>query len=177
MTVAVKASGAGLNIAPSVVKAVHELDANVPVSDIRSMSDVIARSTNERRLTMVLLMIFSVVALVLASVGIYGVISYSVTQRTQEIGIRMALGAQRRDLLRMVVGNALLLASFGIALGAAGAFVLTRLMTKLLFSVEPQDPTTFTAVVVLLVLVAAFASYIPGRRATRVDPVVALRAE
>ena len=177
MTVAVKTSGGGLSIAPSVVSAVHEFDGNVPVSDIRSMSDVISRSTAERRLTMVLLMIFSAVALVLASVGIYGVISYSVTQRTQEIGIRMALGAQQRDLLRMVVGNALLLALVGIALGAAGAFVLTRLMTRLLFSVEPQDPVTFTAVAVLLVVVAAFASYIPGRRATRVDPVVALRTE
>jgi ABC-type antimicrobial peptide transport system permease subunit len=89
----------------------------------------------------------------------------------------MALGAQRRDLLRMVVGNAMILAVLGIGLGAAGAFMLTRLMTKLLFNVEPQDPLTFTSVAVLLVAVAALASYIPGRRATRVDPVVALRAE
>jgi len=176
MSIAIKTS-AGLRIAPSVVSAVHQLDSSVPVSEIRAMSEVIAVSTSERRLTMLLLMIFSVVALVLASVGIYGVISYSITQRTQEIGIRMALGAQRRDLLRMVVGNAMLLALFGIALGAAGAFVLTRLMTRLLFSVEPRDPVTFTGVAVLLMLVAALASYIPGRRATRVDPVVALRAE
>jgi putative ABC transport system permease protein len=177
MSIAIKTSAGGLSIAPSVVNAVHQLDSSVPVSEIRAMSDVIAVSTTERRLTMLLLMIFSVVALVLASVGISGVISYSVTQRTQEIGIRMALGAQRRDLLRMVVGNAMLLALFGIALGAAGAFVLTRLMTRLLFSVAPRDPVTFTGVAVLLMLVAALASYIPGRRATRVDPVIALRAE
>jgi putative ABC transport system permease protein len=176
MSIAIRTS-AGLSIAPSVVSAVHQLDSSVPVSEIRAMSEVIAVSTTERRLTMLLLMIFSVVALVLAAVGIYGVISYSVTQRTQEIGIRMALGAQRRDLLRMVVGNAMLLALLGIALGAAGAFVLTRLMTRLLFSVAPRDPVTFTGVAVLLMLVAALASYIPGRRATRVDPVVALRAE
>ncbi len=177
MSVAVRTSSGGLGIAPSVVNAVHELDANVPVSEIRPMSEVIAVSTTERRLTMVLLLIFSAVALLLASVGIYGVISYSVTQRTQEIGIRMALGAQRRDLLRMVVGNAMVLAFFGIALGAAAAFVLSRLMTRLLFNVEPQDPVTFAIVSILLVAVAALASYIPGRRATRVDPVVALRAE
>jgi putative ABC transport system permease protein len=177
MSVAVRTATNGTSIASSVVNAVHELDSNVPVSQIRPMSEVIAVSTTERRLTMALLMAFSVVALVLASVGIYGVISYSVTQRTQEIGIRMALGAQRRDVLRMVVGNAMILAVLGIGLGAAGAFVLTRLMTKLLFNVEPQDPATFTSVAVLLVAVAALASYIPGRRATRVDPVVALRAE
>ena len=177
LSIAVRTSADGLGLAPSIVNAVHELDPNIPVSEIRSMSEVMAVSTTERRLTMVLLLIFSVVALLLASVGIYGVISYSVTQRTQEIGIRMALGAQRRDLLRMVVGNAMLLASVGIALGAAGAFVLTRLMTTLLFSVKPQDPATFLAVAILLVGVAALASYVPGRRATRVDPVVALRAE
>ena len=177
MSVAVRTSTGGLSIVSSVVNAVHELDPNVPVSQIRPMSEVIAVSTTERRLTMALLMAFSVVALVLASVGIYGVISYSVTQRTQEIGIRMALGAQRRDVLQMVVGDAMILAVIGIGLGAAGAFVLTRLMTKLLFNVEPQDPMTFTSVAVLLVAVAALASYIPGRRATRVDPVVALRQE
>jgi len=177
MTVVVKTSTGDVSLTKSIVSAVHELDPSVPASEIRPMSEVMEISTAQRRLTMALLMIFSVVALLLASVGIYGVISYSVTQRTQEIGIRMALGAQRRDLLRMVVGNAMVLAVLGVALGAAGAFTLTRLMRKLLFNVEPQDPLTFIAVAVLLVCVAALASYVPGRRATRVDPVVALRAE
>jgi putative ABC transport system permease protein len=120
---------------------------------------------------MTMLMIFAAVALVLASVGIYGVISYSVTQRTQEIGIRMALGAQRGDVVRMVVGQAMILTIAGIGIGAAGAFALTRLMTKLLFNVKPGDPMTFLAVAALLGSVAALASYLPGR------PVVALRAE
>ena len=177
MGVAVRTSAGGPSIVPSIVNAVHQLDSNVPVSQIRPMSEVIAVSTTERRFTMGVMVAFSVIALLLAAVGIYGVISYSVTQRTQEIGIRMALGAQRRDVLRMVVGNALMLAVVGIALGSAAAFVLTRLMTKLLFSVAPEDPVTFGAVAVLLVGVAALASYVPGRRATRVDPVVALRAE
>jgi len=177
MGVAVRTSAGGPSIVPSIVNAVHQLDSNVPVSQIRPMSEVIAVSTTERRFTMGVMVAFSVIALLLAAVGIYGVISYSVTQRTQEIGIRMALGAQRRDVLRMVVGDALLLAVVGIALGSAAAFVLTRLMTKLLFSVAPEDPVTFGAVAVLLVGVAALASYVPGRRATRVDPVVALRAE
>ncbi len=149
----------------------------MPVADVRPMSEVIAISTAQRRLIMIMLMIFSAVALVLASVGIYGVISYSVSQRTQEIGIRMALGAQRGDVLRMVVGHAMVLAIVGITLGALGAFGLTRLMTKLLFSVRPGDPLTFAAVAVLLAAVAVLASYVPGLRATRVDPVIALRAE
>ncbi len=116
-------------------------------------------------------------ALLLAAVGIYGVIGYSVTQRTQEIGIRMALGAQRGDVLRMVIGQAMALTTVGILIGGAGGLLLTRLMTKLLFNVQPGDPLTFLAVAALLGAVAVLASYLPGRRATRVDPVVALRAE
>ena len=173
----VKTKGEGMRVVPSLVSAVHEIDPDVPIADIMPMTEVISVSTAQRRLTMVMLMIFSAVALVLASVGIYGVISYSVTQRTQEIGIRMALGAQRADVLRMVVGRAMVLGIAGITIGAAGAFVLTRLMTNLLFDVRPEDPLTFLAVSVLLATVAALASYLPGRRATRVDPVVALRAE
>jgi putative ABC transport system permease protein len=177
MTVVVKSTNESMRLVPSLVNAVHEIDRDVPVADIMPMTEIISVSTAERRLTMVMLMIFALVALVLASVGIYGVISYSVTQRTQEIGIRMALGAQSADVLRMVVGRAMGLAVAGIGLGAVGAFALTRLMTNLLFSVRPEDPITFAAVAVLLGTVAALASYLPGRRATRVDPVIALRAE
>jgi putative ABC transport system permease protein len=177
MTVVVKTTDESMRLVPSLVNAVHEIDRDVPVADIMPMTEIISVSTAERRLTMVMLMIFASVALVLASVGIYGVISYSVTQRTQEIGIRMALGAQRADVLRMVVGRAMVLAIAGIVLGAVGAFTLMRLMTNLLFSVQPEDPVTFATVAVLLGIVAALASYLPGRRATRVDPVVALRAE
>jgi putative ABC transport system permease protein len=177
MSVAVRTAGNGMSVVPGLINSVHELDPDVPIADVRPMTEVIAVSTAQRRLTMTLLMIFAAVALVLASVGIYGVISYSVTQRTQEIGIRMALGAQRGDVLRMVVGQAMVLTIAGIGVGAAGAFALTRLMTKLLFNVRPGDPLTFAAVAALLTAVAALASYLPGRRATRVDPVVALRAE
>ena len=177
MTVVVKTKDESMRVVPSLVSAVHEIDPDVPVADIMPMTEVISVSTAQRRLTMTMLVIFAAVALVLASVGIYGVISYSVTQRTQEIGIRMALGAQRGDVLRMVVGRSLVLAITGIGVGAVGAFTLTRLMDKLLFDVRPEDPMTFGAVSVLLALVAGLASYLPGRRATRVDPVVALRAE
>jgi putative ABC transport system permease protein len=124
-----------------------------------------------------LLAIFAGAALLLAAVGIYGVIAYSVTQRTHEIGIRLALGAQRADVLRMVVGQAAGLAGAGIFLGAAGAILLTRLMTDLLFEVKPFDPLTFGVVAGILGSVALFASYLPARRATRVDPVISLRAE
>jgi len=118
-----------------------------------------------------------VLALVLAAVGIYGVIAYSVTQRTQEIGIRMALGARRSSVLGMVLRQAMSLAVIGILVGAAGAWLLTRLMQTLLYSVKPSDPLTFTGVAVLLALVAAAAAMVPGLRATRVDPAIALRSE
>ena len=126
---------------------------------------------------MLLLTIFAGAALVLAAVGIYGVIAYSVTQRTQEIGIRMALGAQRTDVLGMVMRQSAALALAGIVIGAAGALALTRLMTDLLFEVKPFDPLTFLTVAAALGVIALLASFIPGHRATRVDPVVALRAE
>jgi putative ABC transport system permease protein len=126
---------------------------------------------------MLLLALFAGAALMLAAVGIYGVMAYAVTQRTQEIGIRMALGAQRADVLRMVVGQGALLGGGGIVVGAAVAFGLTRLMASLLHEIRPGDPLTYGAVAALLVGVALLASYVPARRATRVDPVIALRAE
>jgi putative ABC transport system permease protein len=161
----------------SVVSIVRGLDPALAVDDIRTMEEVVSDSVAERRVTMLMLAIFAGAALLLAAVGIYGVIAYTVTQRTQEIGIRMALGAQRADVLRMVVGQAMVLAVTGIIVGAALASAATRLMESLLFEVKPGDPLTFVAVAATLGAVAALASYVPGRRATRVDPVVALRAE
>jgi len=173
----IHASANPANVVPSFVDALHGLDPNVPVSEIRPMEEVVAASTAERRLTMLLLTMFAAVALILAAVGIYGVIGYAVTQRTQEIGIRMALGAPRARVMWMVVGQAMALTLVGVAAGAAGAWTLTRLMEKLLFGVRPSDPLTFVAVSVLLSSVAAAAAAVPGLRATRVDPVIALRAE
>jgi putative ABC transport system permease protein len=126
---------------------------------------------------MTLLSIFAGAALLLAAVGIYGVIAYSVTQRTQEIGIRLALGAQRSTVLRMIVGHALLLSLAGVAIGTIGAVFLTKLMSGLLFGITRFDPLTFIVVAAGLIGVSLAASYLPGRRATRVDPVVALRAQ
>ena len=177
MTVAIRTSTDPRGVVPGAVAALHELDPNVAAADIQTMEEVIDTSVAQRRLTMLLLSIFAGLALVLAAVGIYGVIGYSVSQRTQEIGIRMALGAPRAVVMRMVVGQAMGLASMGVVAGAIGAWGLTRLMQKLLFGVTASDPLTFAAVAALLSLVAAMAAAVPGLRATRVDPVIALRAE
>ncbi len=176
MTITVR-TGSATSVVPSIRTILRELDPNLALADIRTMDEVVSRSVAQRRLMMVVLGIFAGAALLLAAVGIYGVIAYSVTQRTQEIGIRVALGATSGDVLRMVVGNAAWLAAAGILIGGFAAFLLTKLMTDLLFEVQPFDPVTFAAVAAVLVTVALLASYLPGRRATRVDPVVALRAE
>ena len=153
------------------------LDRNQPVSEVRTMSEVVARSIAQQRFYMLLLALFAVMALVLAAVGIFGVMSYSVTERTREIGIRMALGAQTRDVLRYVVGQGMMLTLAGVAIGLVGSFLLTRLMTNMLYEVDAFDPATFAAISLLLALVAFVACYIPARRATKVDPMVALRYE
>jgi putative ABC transport system permease protein len=177
MTLAVRTAGEPASVVSAIRGIVREQDPDLALADIKTMDEVVSRSVAQRRLLATLLGIFAAAALVLAAVGIYGVIAYSVTQRTQEIGIRLALGAQRSDVLRLVVGQAAALALAGILIGAAGAALLTRLMTDLLFGVKPFDPLTFGAVAALLGSIALLASYLPGRRATRVDPVVALRAE
>ena len=177
MTLAIRTATDPSSIVNSVLAIVREQDPLLAVSNVQTMDEVLSKSVAQRRLVMVMLAVFAGAALLLAAVGIYGVIAYGVTQRTQEIGIRMALGAQRSDVLRMVVGSTMVLAGAGILIGGVSAFLLTRLMAKLLFDVQPGDPMTFAAVAAGLAGVAAFASYIPGLRATRVDPVIALRAE
>jgi putative ABC transport system permease protein len=161
----------------AVRREIQAIDPNQPVYNVNTMEQVLADSLATQRLSMLLLSVFASVALVLAAVGIYGVLSYTVAQRTHEIGIRMALGAQRKDVLKMVVGQAMLMVVVGIVIGLVGAFAITRVMTSLLYGVSATDPVTFGGVSVLLAAIALFACLIPARRATRVDPMVALRYE
>jgi predicted permease len=163
-----------LSLGTAVRKVVWGIDKDQPVSDIRSMEEIVSRAVARQRFSTMLLGIFATLALVLAAVGIYGVMSYSVAQRTREIGIRMALGAQRSDVLKMTVGQGLRLVIIGVGIGLAAAFVLTRVMASLLFGVSATDPLTFIIISLVLMAVALIASYIPALRATKVDPMVAL---
>jgi putative ABC transport system permease protein len=165
------------SLAATVRNAVWEIDKDQPVSNIRTMEDILGDSIARQRFSMLLLAIFASVALVLAAVGIYGVMSYSVAQRTHEIGIRMALGAQTSAVLKLAVGYGLKLVGAGIIIGLIASFALTRVMSTLLFGVTATDPTTFMLISLLLIAVAAIASYIPARRATKVNPIIALRYE
>jgi putative ABC transport system permease protein len=164
-------------VAATIQREVTALDKDQPISNVRTLDQVAGEAVGTQRFAMILLGAFAVLALVLASVGIYGVMAYSVSQRTHEIGIRMALGAGRGNVLGMVVRQALGLALVGAGVGLAGALGLTRLLSSLLYGVRPTDPLTFALVTLGLVGVSAFASYIPARRATMVDPMEALRYE
>jgi putative ABC transport system permease protein len=177
MSLVVRTTANPMNAVAAVKSQIQTIDRDLPIDGVKTMQQLLAESISGRRFNMLLLTSFAGVALVLALVGIYGVMSYTVTQRTHEIGIRVAIGAQRRDVFRMVMGQGMLLAVIGVAFGLVGAFALTRLMTTMLFGVEPNDPATFVTIALLLIGVALVACYIPGRRATKVDPLVALRYE
>jgi putative ABC transport system permease protein len=177
MFLAVRTAGDPASLTNAIRQEVMRLDPEQPIYAVKTMDELLDASVAQPRLNLVLLGLFAGLALVLAAVGIYGVLAYSVTQRTREIGIRLALGALPNDALLLVVRQGLALALTGIALGLAGALVLTRFISTLLFGVTPTDPLTYAAVSALLLIVALAASYIPAVRATRVDPMVALRYE
>ncbi|MGC1621027.1 MAG: FtsX-like permease family protein, partial [Candidatus Acidiferrum sp.] len=164
-------------LAQAAVSEIHKFDPNLPVTHVMTLDSLLADSVSPRRFSTFLLGVFAGLALVLAAMGIYGVMSYVVSLRTNEIGIRMALGAQPHDIWRLVIGRGAQLAFAGVLLGLVGAFALTKLISSLLFGVKPTDPITFGGVAILLVSVALLACYVPARRAMRVDPMVALRYE
>jgi len=177
MTLVARTSGDPANLTAAIRNAVLQLDKEQPIANIRTLDQILSASIAQQRFSTMLLGVFAAVAMLLAAVGIYGVLSYAVTQRTHEIGIRVALGAARRDVLRLVIGQGMLLTLLGVAAGLAVAFALTRLMSTLLFGVSATDPMTFGLIALLIVAVALLACWIPARRATKVDPMVALRQE
>ena len=171
-------TGADGTAAASVIRpTVYALDRSLPVSEIRSMDDYLAESVAPRRFNLILVGFFAILALVLAAVGLYGVMGYLVSQRTGEIGLRMALGARRADVLRMILGKGLALSCMGVALGLAVSYAVSEYLESLLFGVKPRDPIVFGVVAVVLVVIATLASYLPARRASNVDPMQALRME
>ena len=173
--VVVRSSLTVSNVAAGIREAVHSIDKNLPVTDVAAFQDSLGRSISRERFRTLLLGSFSAIALLLAAIGIFGVISYSAAQRSQEIGIRMAVGAKRRDILRLILGQGVKLAVLGLGIGLVLALLLTRLMASMLYNVSATDPLTFGGVTLILLGVAVTASYIPARRAMRVDPIVALR--
>ena len=177
MTLVIRTNGEPAALAPAVQRELRELDPDQPVSDVRTMNQVLAERVARARFNAVLLTLFAGLATLLAAVGIFGVMNYSLTLRTREIGLRMALGAQRGRVLMLILKQGLTLTLIGTAIGLVGALALTRLMSSLLFEVSAADPATFGVIVVLLVLVSLIACYLPARRATRIDPLIALRSE
>jgi putative ABC transport system permease protein len=174
MGLVIRTAGDPAAFATTLRREVQALDKDQPIYNVRTMDDVVANSLGTRRVSMQLFTVFACAALLLAALGIYGVMAYSVAQRTQEIGIRMALGAQKSDILRLVVRQGMTLALIGVIAGLAGAFALTRVISNLLFGVGASDPLTFIAISLLLIFVSLIACYLPARRAARLNPTVAL---
>jgi putative ABC transport system permease protein len=177
MNLAVRSERPLANMTSEIRRAMAEVDATLPLTDLRPMQEVISASVSRPRFLTLLLSIFAGVALALAAVGTYGVMSYSVEERRQEIGVRMALGAESGKVLRMVLGQGVIVAAIGLVAGVAGAFALTRLLSSLLFDIAPRDTATFVAAPAVLAAVAIAACWIPAWRATRVDPAIVLRDE
>jgi predicted permease len=173
----VRAAGDPPNVIAEVRRAVREIDPDLPITDVTTLHTQVNDSLGQQRLISDLASLFAILGLVLAAVGLYGVLAYNVVRRTHEIGIRMALGAQKADVVRIVIGQGIRLALIGVGIGVVGALALTRFLSNLLFGVKPTDPLTFIAVSLVLIAVALLACYIPARRAANVDPIVALRCE
>jgi putative ABC transport system permease protein len=177
MALVARARDNPLSLLSAVRAEVRKLDRDLPVSNIQTIDQTLRVVLGTERFAVFLLVIFAAVALSLAAVGLYGVMSYAVSQRTREIGIRMALGARRRDVMLMVIGQGIKLAGISILIGLGGALALTRFMENLVFGVSATDPLTYVTIVSLLTLVAMLAALVPARRATKVDPMIALRCE
>jgi putative ABC transport system permease protein len=177
MNLALRTRADPASLTSAVLAQVHSLDPDLAVASIRTMTQVISSSVAGSRYNTILLGTFASLALLLAAIGVYGVLSYAVAQQKHEIGIRMALGAEKWDVLTMVVEQGMKVAAIGVGIGIVGALALTRLLSSLLYGVKPTDPLTFIAASLLLITVAVLACYIPARRATKVDPLVALREE
>ncbi len=177
MTVVLRTSVDPISLVPALREQVRDLDKNLPVFGVQTMDEMLSAEVASQRFNAGALAGFAGLAVLLAAVGIYGVMAYAVSQRTREMGLRMALGADAGNVLRMILGQGLRLAVIGVILGLVASFALTRLMSGLLFGVKPSDPETFVLVTGALLIVAVVACWIPARRATRVDPVIALRYE
>jgi len=177
MTILARASGDPMSIVSSARNELRQMDPNEPMANVSTVEHLLSDSFSRSRFTMIVLGVFAAMALVLACIGIYGVVAYTVAQRTNEIGIRVAMGAQRRDVLRLILGQGSRLIFLGVAVGIAAGLILTRLMTGMLYGISATDPLTFTGVALLSMAVALLACYVPARRAMRVDPLVALRYE
>jgi predicted permease len=177
LTIVARTTGDPMSVAPILRREVAALDPELPIADVQPMTTLVGSSTAQRRFTMLLLASFAAVAVLLAAIGIYGVLSYVVGQRTQEIGVRLAVGASPIDVVRLFVREGVRLASVGLTFGILGALAATRVLSTLLFGVTTKDPATFVGVAAALALVALAATYVPARRASRVDPMRALRTD